>query len=230
MRPPAAAAPSAAPAATLSSDAALAAIVVEAVPAEDDPNVASGAAPKLSGGEAFRRLWALRRTGDSLLVVIGLAMSTVGAFSNPGQAYAMTKLFFIFFAPNPDDVWFSTWFWSMNLFALCVLAVLAKSIEMACFGIVNAHLVKSLRAHCFTHLLKQEVGYFDKESNSAGELTEFLAEKVTDARSRPPHKVLPELLTPHFSLSLPVHHSPSHPVGACVCLSPRLLLWLYGRR
>jgi len=128
---------------------------------------------------AFGKLWALRGPYDTLIVVLGLIMSAVSSTSIPLQGYAMVKLFFIFFSPNPDDIWFSSWFWAVALIVMCVVAIIAKTIEMACFGIVNAHLTKALRQKMFVHLLKQEVGYFDRESNSPGALCEFLSEKIT---------------------------------------------------
>merc|ERR1712054_330819 len=36
-----------------------------------------------------------------------------------------------------------------------------------------------LRRHAFDAFLKQDMGFFDSESNSAAELTGFLAEKIT---------------------------------------------------
>jgi ABC-type multidrug transport system fused ATPase/permease subunit len=38
--------------------------------------------------------------------------------------------------------------------------------------------IKELRGECFRHLLRQEIGFFDEDANSAGELTEFLAAKI----------------------------------------------------
>ena len=53
----------------------------------------------------------------------------------------------------------------------------------ALVGRINAHLIRKLRAVCLRKLLKQEIGFFDDEANSAGDLAEFLASKVTLVQS-----------------------------------------------
>jgi hypothetical protein len=42
-----------------------------------------------------------------------------------------------------EDVWYSAWFWAVILTTVCLATVVAKGIEMACFGVVNAHLVRT---------------------------------------------------------------------------------------
>ena len=157
--------------------------VMETVVAKPVENSAAGAdsdgAVKVGALSAFAKLWKLRQTGDILFVITGLVACTISSASVPLQGYAITKLFFIFFFPNPDDIFFATFFWACNLIGLCALSVLGKTMENFCFGTVNAHLTKRLRKMALRHLIKQEIAYFDEDHNSAGELTEFLSSKIT---------------------------------------------------
>jgi len=53
------------------------------------------------------------------------------------------------------------------------------TLDSTCFGICANRLTCQLRKHAFTAFMRQDIGFFDVDSNSAGELTAFLSEKVT---------------------------------------------------
>ena len=53
------------------------------------------------------------------------------------------------------------------------------TLDCGFFGLAAARLTARLRRHAFDALLRQDMGFFDAEDNSAGELTSFLAEKNT---------------------------------------------------
>ena len=52
-------------------------------------------------------------------------------------------------------------------------------IQGTCLGIAGEHLTRALRYQVLAILLRQEVGFFDEDENSVGELSEFLGQKVT---------------------------------------------------
>ena len=47
------------------------------------------------------------------------------------------------------------------LASFALLGIVTKTIEGACFGRVNAHMITKLRSLCLRRLLQQDIGFFD---------------------------------------------------------------------
>ena len=87
---------------------------------------------------------------------------------------------------------------------LCACSIICFTCDSTCFGVSAARLTRALRTYGMRGLVRQDVGYFDFEENSAGEITTFLAQKV----DTPPHLPLRTycLLTT-YHLQLTAHPS-----------------------
>jgi ATP-binding cassette subfamily B (MDR/TAP) protein 1 len=71
------------------------------------------------------------------------------------------------------------WPWGVLLIGSFLILVTAAMFEGAGFGIAGEHLTRNLRASSVRKWLTMEIGFFDEEANSSGELTQFLGESVT---------------------------------------------------
>ena len=69
-------------------------------------------------------------------------------------------------------------FYAAIIFGTCGAVAVTSVIEYGCFGTAGAILTRRLRSESMHALLRQHIGYFDAESNSAGQLVAFLGEKV----------------------------------------------------
>jgi len=67
--------------------------------------------------------------------------------------------------------------------AVIGITIVAQTIDSTCFGIAANRLTAQMRNHAFTAFMRQDIGFFDSGSNSAGELVSFLSEKVTMVES-----------------------------------------------
>ena len=68
---------------------------------------------------------------------------------------------------------------SITILIICAIMVICFTLDSGFFGLAAARLTATLRRHAFDAFLRQDIGFFDLDSNSAGDLTSFLAEKVT---------------------------------------------------
>lgn len=70
-------------------------------------------------------------------------------------------------------------FWALMFLVLAVAGFTTTFAQYAFFGIAGVKLTTRLRDMCFKALLRQEVGFFDKEENSTGALASNLAEDAS---------------------------------------------------
>ena len=162
--------------------------VVRVVEASVVGPATDGAAADGGGGEAEKEkspIGRLVRLQSSHLPALFLLF----CFSMAGSAlvtysfYLMVPVMNIVLGGEPkamreDAVSFS---YRIGLFGASVVA------SFTCSGFFNGFagsaLTGKLRSHGFFSLMRQEMGYFDQEANTAAELTAFLAEKVDKVKT-----------------------------------------------
>jgi len=68
---------------------------------------------------------------------------------------------------------------AMQIILIVVIMISCYTLDSSCFGLASSRLTAKLRMHAYSAFVRQDIGFFDMEENSAGSLTVFLAEKVT---------------------------------------------------
>jgi len=178
-----------------------AAVVVEApspkTPKTSDPSQAAaakaegGAGASASGadttplddGEAFkerhpfRRLMAMQGLNKALLA-LGM-IAAVGTAGGPLTIFIfITEIFTVLFSRDIHNMQAEGGRLAATIFSIVGGVAIASVTEYGSFGIAGAKLTLRLRRDSMNALLRQHVGFFDNEKNSAGQLVAFLGEKI----------------------------------------------------
>ena len=89
----------------------------------------------------------------------------------------------VLYLPDPDDIEDEVARNSLYVLLIAAGIILATTGDVTCFTAAAVSLTRKMRTQGLTALLQQDIGFFDSDSNSAGELTAFLAEKITKVQS-----------------------------------------------
>ena len=146
---------------------------------------ADGGAEAVEAGEEkapIGRLVAMQR--DHALHLILMVLCSTAACIGPSVAfYFMTEVMVVLYDSDPKRMRDDSLYWAG------ILGILAASTTLlfTCSGFFNgsagAALTVKLRALSFGSFVKQDIGFFDIDTNSAAELTAFLAEKVDKVKT-----------------------------------------------
>mmetsp|Transcript_19773 Transcript_19773/g.54253 ORF Transcript_19773/g.54253 Transcript_19773/m.54253 type:complete len:662 (+) Transcript_19773:33-2018(+) len=130
--------------------------------------------------KVVKRLMSMQDKNDRWWFLSGFIGMFIAAAVWPCMGVLFSKMLIIPFTVNPDEVKAQgVWPWGILLMFSFLLLVTAAILEGSGFGIAGEHLTRNLRSSSVRKWLTMEVGFFDEESNSAGELTQFLGESVT---------------------------------------------------
>jgi len=112
-----------------------------------------------------------------------LLLGTVLALGSGGLPlygfYCMVNLFGVFFQTSPTLMLNDTLHYCGLIFASMAGVIFCCWADTTCFGIAAARLTHKLRQQGFVAFVGQDMAFFDQEEHNAGDLTAFLAEKVT---------------------------------------------------
>jgi len=104
----------------------------------------------------------------------------VGSGGIPLFAFAqIPELFGAMFQLSAGDVRYDTLLWSSIMLGICGLSICTFTLDALFFGIAANRLTGKLRMHAMQAFLRQDMGFYDEDNNSASDLTIFLSEKVT---------------------------------------------------
>ncbi|XP_050351148.1 ATP-dependent translocase ABCB1-like [Nymphalis io] len=103
-------------------------------------------------------------------VVLGSLCSMIGGFAMPLFIVAFGDLFGSMANPDPEHLINKVKIISFVCICIGCAAGLSNLIETYSFGRAGAYLTERLRLLMFTHLLRQDVAYFDDRANSTGAL------------------------------------------------------------
>jgi ATP-binding cassette, subfamily B (MDR/TAP), member 1 len=117
------------------------------------------------------------------IMLVGLVFSIICGGGNPTQAVFFAKEI-ITLSPNitalnRDTILSSSSFWCLMYLMLAFVQFLAFCIQGIAFAFCSERLIHRVRDRAFRTMLRQDIGYFDMEENTAGALTSFLSTETT---------------------------------------------------
>jgi ATP-binding cassette subfamily B (MDR/TAP) protein 1 len=156
------------------------------------------------------------------LLVIGIVASAVLGLTMPGFALALSSIIAVFFEPDPKIQEQKSDMWSLIFFGIGVASFIATLAQQASFGIMGAKLSRRIRILLFDALLRQEVGWYDRDENNSGALTGALGTDAAYVRGAvgDTFGLLAQVATPTRRSSSSLYNaspifSSSYPVDPC---------------
>ena len=115
------------------------------------------------------------------IMLVGLFFSIIAGGGNPTQAVFFAKCISALSLPAP---FYSTLrsqvdFWSLMYLMLGLVQLFAFASQGVAFAYCSERLIHRVRDQAFRTMLRQEIGFFDEERNTAGALTSFLSTETT---------------------------------------------------
>ena len=112
---------------------------------------------------------------------VGLFFSIIAGGGNPTQAVFFAKTISALALPPPfyETLRSQVNFWSLMYLMLAFVMLLAFSSQGIAFAYCSERLIHRARDRAFRTMLRQEIGWFDREENTAGALTSFLSTETT---------------------------------------------------
>ncbi|KAI5849348.1 putative Leptomycin B resistance protein pmd1 [Morchella snyderi] len=112
---------------------------------------------------------------------VGLFFSVIAGGGYPTQAVFFSKSIVALSQPpsNYGQLRKDANFWSLMYLMLALVQLLAYLCQGVAFALCSERLVRRVRDRAFRTILRQEIGYFDREENSTGALTSFLSTETT---------------------------------------------------
>eukprot|EP00873_Tetraselmis_striata_P012568 jgi/Tetstr1/432832/TSEL_022182.t2 len=116
------------------------------------------------------------------LMVLGVTSSMGLGSTMPLFAVALSSIIAVFYNPDPEDMKRKADLWA-GIFGLVGLgSFICTLVQQASLGIMGARLSSRVRVMLFEAMLKQEVGWFDRDENNSGSLTARLGTDATYVR------------------------------------------------
>ncbi|KAJ9076430.1 hypothetical protein DSO57_1026357 [Entomophthora muscae] len=122
------------------------------------------------------RLYNINRK-ETYLYLIGLLGAICLGMLYPSFAIVFSGILTVF-QEQGEALRSGTNFWSMIFLLIAVGAGLATFCQLGCFGLSAEKMTTRLRIHAFSAILRQEAGWFDR--NSTGTLTAMLSTQAQD--------------------------------------------------
>ena len=117
---------------------------------------------------------------DSWGVIVLGCMFAIGSGSSQLFGFRqLTRFFGALFNLTGDLIRDEIFDVAMQIILIVVIMISCYTLDSSCFGLASSRLTAKLRMHAYSAFVRQDIGFFDMEENSAGSLTVFLAEKVT---------------------------------------------------
>ena len=115
------------------------------------------------------------------VMAIGLFFSIIAGGGNPTQAVFFAKAIVALSLPPSQypELRSQASFWSLMYLMLGIVQFIAFSGQGIAFAYCSERLIHRARDQAFRTMLRQDIGFFDKEENSAGALTSFLSTETT---------------------------------------------------
>jgi ATP-binding cassette subfamily B (MDR/TAP) protein 1 len=125
---------------------------------------------------ALKRVWAMSLP-EWGYCVIGVLGGLVNGATFPVWGLILTKILVVFFdlTLSADEMKKKGLYWAIAFLILAISFAVSSTVQNYSFAVVSERLTSRLRLQVFKAMLKQEVGWFDLDENSAGALTTRLA-------------------------------------------------------
>ncbi|WOL11749.1 ABC transporter B family member 4 isoform X2 [Canna indica] len=129
----------------------------------------------------IRRLAYLNKPEIPILFLGSIAAAVSGVLF-PVFAILISSAIKTFFQP-PDELRKNARFWALMYVVLGLVALLSVPIQYFFFGVAGGKLVERIRSMSFHKVVHQEIGWFDKPSNSSGAIGARLSLDASSVRS-----------------------------------------------
>lgn len=125
----------------------------------------------------FCKLVGADSQSEWILVVLGSASATISGSLNPLFAFFLIDVVTLYYddGRRPAYVRSHIHFWCLLFVALAVLAIFCNAAQHYLFTRTADHVSKKMRESAFQAVLKNEVGWFDREENGSSAVTARLA-------------------------------------------------------
>ncbi|GAB7362437.1 hypothetical protein MBLNU230_g2759t1 [Neophaeotheca triangularis] len=138
-------------------------------------------------GSAKYGLWTLIKLVGSFnrkewhIMLFGLFWAIICGGGNPTQAVFFAKSIVALSLPPPfyDRLRSEANFWSWMYFMLALVQLISFLAQGTAFAYCSERLVHRARDRAFRAMLRQDIAFFDIDTNSAGALTSFLSTETT---------------------------------------------------
>ena len=132
-------------------------------------------------------LWTLMKLVGSFnkkewhIMLLGLISAFIAGAGNPVQAVFFAKSIVALSLPASmfDELKTRASFWSWMYFMLALVQLISLSAQGVLFAYCSERLVHRSRDKSFRTMLRQDIAFFDKDTNTAGALTSFLSTETT---------------------------------------------------
>lgn len=144
-----------------------------------ESTVGSGSEVADATAGTVSRVWRMALPDVKYLVVGGVG-AMVNAAVYPVWAVMLAKATVLFFDYNKTkhEMLHDIRWWSLGFVALGVAALISGAIQQTAFAAASQRTVARVRIAAFSAMLRQDIGWFDREENTSGALVLCLA---TDA-------------------------------------------------
>ncbi|KAI8999833.1 P-loop containing nucleoside triphosphate hydrolase protein [Gaertneriomyces semiglobifer] len=108
---------------------------------------------------------------ETVYILIALLGSIVNGATQPVFAILFGQFIKVFFTKNQDDANF----WALMFLVIGIANFFASFLKFTLFGFSGEKLTTRIRDMSFRTMMRQEIGWFDREKNSVGALTSNLS-------------------------------------------------------
>ena len=114
-------------------------------------------------------------------MLLGLVSAFLSGAGNPVQAVFFAKSISALSLPPPlyGELRSKANFWSWMYFMLAIVQLITLAGQGIAFAYCSERLVHRSRDRSFRSMLRQDIAFFDKDTNTAGALTSFLSTETT---------------------------------------------------
>ncbi|ORX80635.1 multidrug resistance protein MDR [Basidiobolus meristosporus CBS 931.73] len=145
----------------------------------DNKGIEAGVEQKYSFWYVVYRVFSLnmREVG---FICGGLFGAIVSGSIHPIYAIVFSQIMKVFAKPEVDIDDMN--FWSLIFLVIGIVSFFAQLIQVSFFGISGERLTERIRNMLFASIMRQEIGWFDRENNSTGALVSALATDATNVQ------------------------------------------------
>ncbi|KAF5467238.1 hypothetical protein F2P56_017085 [Juglans regia] len=130
-------------------------------------------------------LWRLAELSlaEWLYAVLGSTGAAIFGSFNPLLAYVIALIVTAYYRPEKDHLRQEVDKWCLIIACMGIVTVVANFLQHFYFGIMGEKMTERVRRMMFSAMLRNEVGWFDEEENSADTLSMRLANDATFVRA-----------------------------------------------
>ncbi|CAM6007218.1 unnamed protein product [Sphagnum balticum] len=153
--------------------------VRKSVKIQDQKQLAAAEAPRVP---SFRRLIALNKP-EWKQGLLGLSGAIGFGFVQPAYAYILGDMIGAFYANDPHKLRQDVKIYCAVFMVLAVSAFSVNLLQHYNFAAIGEYLTKRIRVRMFANILRNEVGWYDRDENSSGSVCARLSTDANTVRA-----------------------------------------------